>query len=141
MRLSINRRALLGLPALLALFGIGRAEAQTVIGAGASSGGGSGGGLTWLLVTADPANALSGHGYLANTTGGPFTVTLPAAPSVGDVVGIEDALGTFGTNALTIGRNSLAIMGLAANMTVSTNNASFALVYEGVAGGWRLLWA
>ena len=59
------------------------------------------------------------------------TITLPASPQVGDQVSLVDLAGTFGTYNLTIGRNSLKIMGLAEDMTVSQDNAAIQLVYTG----------
>jgi hypothetical protein len=94
--------------------------------------------LTWALITADPAPAVKENGYLCNTTGGAFTVTLPAAPVEGDVVGFADGAGTFNTNNLTIGRNSLKIMGLDEDMTVATQYVSFCLIYASAALGWRI---
>ena len=98
----------------------------------------SGGGLTWSLITADPSPAVKNNGYMCNTTGGAFTVTLPAAPTAGDIISFTDAAGTFDTLNLTIGKNSLNIMGLAADMTVSTKYAAFSLVYASAALGWRI---
>jgi hypothetical protein len=95
-------------------------------------------GIVWSLITADPGPAVRGIGYLCDTTGGAFTVTLPAAPSVGDVVEFADAAGMFDTLNLTIGRNGLKIMGLNENMTVSTKYAAFKLVYASALLGWRI---
>ena len=36
--------------------------------------------------------ATSGEGYFVNTTSGAITVTLPASPSVGDIVAIKDPI-------------------------------------------------
>jgi hypothetical protein len=44
--------------------------------------------------------AVSGVGYFCDTTSAGFTVTLPATPSAGDIVGLVDYAGTFDTNAL-----------------------------------------
>lgn len=95
--------------------------------------------MTWALITSDPAPAMAGSGYLCNTTGGAFTVTLPAAPSAGDVISFADAAGTFDTLNLTIGRAALNIMGLGEDMVVSTKYASFSLVYASAALGWRIV--
>lgn len=95
-------------------------------------------GLTWSLITADPSPAVKDNGYLCNTTGGAFTVTLPAAPDEGDIVAVADAAGTFDTLNLTLGRNSLKIMGLEQDMTVSTKYIAFSLVYASAALGWRI---
>lgn len=97
------------------------------------------GGIQWSSISADPAPAVAGRGYLCDTSSAAFTLTLPAAPAVGDAVYFADAAGTFNTNALTIGRNSLVIMGLAQNMTVNTQYAAAGLIYQGVTNGWRLV--
>jgi len=95
------------------------------------------GGITWSVITSN-TTAVAANGYMANTASGVFTLTLPAAPSVGDYVAVIDATGTFGTFALTIGRNALNIQGAAADLTCDVSGQSFGLVYEGVAAGWRV---
>lgn len=65
-------------------------------------------------------SAVSGTTYLCNTSGGAFTVTLPA-PSVGAFVGIVDANGTFDTNNLTLAPNGgEKIMYLAASKVLQS---------------------
>ncbi len=99
---------------------------------------GSTAGITWNSISANPSPAVNRNGYLCDTTVAPFTVDLPATPSIGNYVAIADALGTFDTNSLTVGRNGSNIMGSAADMTVSTEWASFTLVYQGASQGWVL---
>lgn len=72
--------------------------------------------------------------YCVDTTGGAVTATLPAAPANGDSIQFLDCKQRFATANLIIGRNSLTIMNLAENMTVSTNNANFSLKYVSDAG-------
>ena len=91
----------------------------------------------WQVITASETTE-SGVFLMVNTTSGAVTVTLPASPSDGDVVGISDALGTFGTNNLTVGRNSTTIMNVAEDMTISTNNASILLTYVSTLTDWRV---
>jgi hypothetical protein len=50
-----------------------------------------------------------------------------------------DLASTFDTNNLTIGRNSLKIMGLTENLIISQEDASIGLVYTGVTYGWKLI--
>jgi len=95
-------------------------------------------GMVWSKITANPNPAVAGSGYICNTSGGAFTVTLPAAPAEGDIVSFTDGASTFDTNNLTIGRNALKIMGLAEDMTVSTRYAAFSLVYSNATNGWRI---
>lgn len=92
---------------------------------------------SWVVKTAN-YTAVSGDAVMCNTTGGAFTITLPASPSASHVVRIADYAGTFATNNLTVGRNALKIMGLAEDMTISTNNASVTLTYIDSTQGWRL---
>ena len=80
--------------------------------------------------------ATAGEGYFCNTTSGAFTATLPASPSAGDVVAFKDYAATFGTNNLTIGRNSSNIQGAANDSLLSTNRASVVLVYVDSTKGW-----
>ena len=82
--------------------------------------------------------ASAGDNIFVDTSGGVVTITLPSGPSIGDQVKIIDSHGTFGTNNLTIGRNSQKIQGTAADLTVSTSGAGLALVFYDSDNGWRL---
>ena len=75
----------------------------------------------------------------ADTTGGAFTLTLPASPANGDTVSILDYASTFDTNALTIARNGSNIESLAENMDCNLEDAAFSLVYVGSTVGWRVV--
>ena len=66
-------------------------------------------------------------------------MTLPASATIGDTVRINDLAGTFGTNNLTVGRNSANIQGVADDLVVSVNQSSFGLVYSNGTYGWKLL--
>ena len=67
-----------------------------------------------------------------------MAITLPSSAAIGDQVKFIDAEGTFGTSNLTVNRNSHKIQGSEANLTVSTDGAGFALVYNDSDNGWRL---
>ena len=82
--------------------------------------------------------ASAGDNIFVDTSGTTVTITLPSSPSIGDQVKIIDSHGTFGTNNLTIGRNSQKIQGTAADLTVSTSGAGLALVFYDSDNGWRL---
>jgi hypothetical protein len=97
-----------------------------------------GGGTSWQAVKTGNYTAAAGQGVFANTTSASFTVTLPASPDLGDEVSIKDYAGTFDTNALTIGRNSQPIEGVAADLTVSVERAGLTLVYTDGTQGWLL---
>ena len=95
-----------------------------------------GGGTSWQAIKTGAFTAAAGQGVFANTTSSAFTVTLPASPDLGDEVSIVDYAGTFDSNACTIGRNSQPIMGVAEDLVVSTERASFTLVYVDGTQGW-----
>jgi len=80
--------------------------------------------------------AVSGEGYFCNTTSAAFTVTLPASPSVGDIVAIKDYAATFATNNLTLGRNGSNIGGIAENLDLATDQQSVTLIYADATKGW-----
>ena len=107
-------------------------------GSGALSFTDNSGGTSWVAVKTSNYTASAGEGVFANTTGGSFTVTLPASPSIGDEVSIKDYAGTFDSNALTIGRNSQPIEGVAADLTVSVERAGLTLAYSDGTQGWLL---
>ena len=110
----------------------------TTDGSGALSFVDNSGGTEWQAVKTSNFTASAGQGIFANTSGGSFTVTLPSSPSLGDEVSIKDYAGTFDTNALTVGRNSQPIEGVAADLTVSVERAGFTLAYSDSTQGWLL---
>lgn len=71
------------------------------------------------------------EGVLADTTGGSFTVTLPATPATGAQVVVADAGASWGTNNLTVGRNGSTIGGLAQDLVCDITGVSVQLVYDG----------
>jgi hypothetical protein len=89
------------------------------------------GGTSWQAVKTTGFTAVAGEGYFCDTSGGAFTATLPATPTLGDEVTFVDYAGTFDTNNLTVGRNSENIQGSAADLTVSVERAGLTLVYTG----------
>ena len=95
-----------------------------------------GGGTQWQAIKTGAYTAVAGQGVFVNTTSSAFTITLPASPSLGDEVTIVDYAGTFDSNACTIGRNSQPIQGVAEDLVVSTERASFTLVYVDSTQGW-----
>jgi hypothetical protein len=80
--------------------------------------------------------AVAGNGYFVNTTSGAITVTLPATPSAGDLVGIKDYANTANTNNITIDRNGEPIQGTANNFTISVAGTSITLIYVDGTQGW-----
>jgi hypothetical protein len=80
--------------------------------------------------------ASAGEGYFCNTTSGAFTVTLPASPSAGDLVGIKDYANTADTNNIIIGRNGSNIEGVANDFVISVEGGSITLIYVDATKGW-----
>ena len=97
-----------------------------------------GGGTQWQAVKTSNFTASAGQGVFCNTTGGAFTLTLPASPSIGDEVSFVDYAGTFDTNNLTIGRNSSKIHGADEDLTVAVERAANTLVFTDSTQGWLL---
>jgi hypothetical protein len=90
----------------------------------------------WRAISA-AETVQAGAQLLVNTNGGGVTVTLPASPSLGDMVTFVDQGYDFNSNALVVGRNSSNIANAASNLTVNTQGAAFTLVYSGDATtGW-----
>jgi hypothetical protein len=119
---------------------VGQSGDTVTLAAGATQTGfGRTGTVDWntTAITADPANAVSGTGYFANTTSAAFTITLPTSPSAGDIVAVRDYAQTFATNNLTIGRNSQPIDGLSNDLTLSTSGQAITLVYVDGTQGWK----
>ena len=96
------------------------------------------GGTDWQAVKTGNFTASAGHGVFANTSGGAWTLTLPASPSIGDEVSFIDYAGTFDTYNLTIGRNSSKIHGADEDLTVSVERAANTLVFTDATQGWLL---
>jgi hypothetical protein len=84
--------------------------------------------------------AANGEGYFANTSGGAFTMNLPASPSAGNIVSVKDYLYTFATNNLTIGRNGSKIGGASdVDLTISTNGSALTFIYVDSTQGWLVV--
>jgi hypothetical protein len=109
----------------------------TISNQGTAAGFGPTGAVSWNTTKVTTGfTATSGVGYFCDTTSAAFTVTLPATPAAGAVVGIADYANTFATNNLTIGRNGSNIGGIATNSILSTNGLSVTFVYVDATQGW-----
>ena len=96
--------------------------------------------VSWQsVVTSDGSTVttmVAGRGYFVDNTSAAGLVKLPASASAGDTVAIKDYAGNFGTNNLTIQRNSHNIQGVANDSVIQTNRASVTLVYVDATKGW-----
>ena len=109
----------------------------TITNNGTQTGFGRTGTVNWDT-TAKTASftAVSGNGYFVNTTSGAITVTLPASPSAGDIVGINDYARKFATNNVTVARNGSKIQGTAGDATIDVDGRSTMFVYVDSTKGW-----
>jgi len=80
--------------------------------------------------------ATDNQGFFVNTTSGEITVTLPASPSAGDVVGIKDYANTFDTNKCILNANGNKIQGSTTNFDITVEGSSIILIYVDSTKGW-----
>lgn len=93
------------------------------------------GGFAWggVQTTGFTAVKNTEYGIDAST----FTATLPASPSVGDMVALYAT--TPARTAITLGRNSSNIDSAAADYVINTTNWRVIAIYTGATVGWRLI--
>jgi len=119
---------------------LGRSGGTVSLASGATqSGFGRTGTVDWQTgsIKTSTFTAASGEGYFANTSGGAFTMNLPAG-SAGAIVSVVDYTNTFQTNNLTISPNgSEKIGGVAKDATLATEGQSVTLVYVDGTEGWK----
>ena len=119
---------------------LGRCGGTVALASGATQKGfGRTGTVDWQTgsIKTSTFTAANGEGYFANTSGGAFTMNLPAG-TAGNIVSVVDYTNTFQTNNLTIAPNgSQKIGGTAAVATLSTEGQSVTFVYVDDTEGWK----
>jgi hypothetical protein len=80
--------------------------------------------------------ATDNQGFFVNTTSGEITVTLPASPSAGDVVGIKDYANTFDTNKCILNPNGNKIQGSTELFEITVEGSSIIIIYVDSTKGW-----
>jgi hypothetical protein len=92
----------------------------------------------WVVITANQTSVY-GDCLQVNTTSGVLTITLPATPTPGQAsIKVQDYLGTFSSNKLTLARNGSNIMGLAEDLDITTNWVALTLTFIDTTIGWRI---
>ena len=119
---------------------LGESGDTVTLGSGASqSGFGRTGTVDWQTGSIKTATftAVNGEGYFCNTSGGAFTMNLPAG-SAGNIVSVVDYTNTFQTYALTVAPNGAEkIGGVAATAVLNTEGQSVTFVYVDGTEGWK----
>jgi len=110
----------------------------TISNAGTAAGFGSSGEISWdtTVKTAD-FTGVSGVGYFVNSASSTITVTLPASPSAGNVIGISSYNNSAATNAVTVARNGSNIIGAASDFVIAKGNSAVQLIYVDGTVGWQ----
>ena len=93
-------------------------------------------GIAGYLVRSSAYTAANENQIIANTSGGAFTITLPASPASGAEILIADGANTWATNNLTIARNGQTIGALAEDMICDISGVTIRLVFNGTT--WRV---
>ena len=89
----------------------------------------SSGGVEYVAKTTT-YTASANEGIIANTSGGAWTLTLPASPSTGDKVFVADG-GDWSTNNLTVARNGSTVEGSAADFVMDYGGVNVGFIYDG----------
>jgi hypothetical protein len=92
----------------------------------------------WQLKTTT-YTAANNDRIIADTTAGPFTITLPPTPSTGDYIVITDGY-DWSANNLTIARNGSTIEGISDDMYINNRGITVELIYNGNPGvnSWQV---
>ena len=111
---------------------LGASGKTVALATGASQTGfGRAGSVNWQTssIKTSTFTAADGEGYFCNTSGGAFTVNLPAG-SAGAIVAISDYTRTFTTNSITVAPNgSEKIGGIAASAKLTVDGQAATFVY------------
>lgn len=97
-------------------------------------------GIDWQTTPKTSAfTAVSGEGYLVDTTSAAITVTLPTSPTAGDEIVIIDYASNAETNNITLDPGTLNFRGATDDFVISANNQSAHLLYSGATKGWLVI--
>lgn len=97
---------------------------------------GSTGALTAWSTKTSNYTLVNGDRVIANTSGGSFTLTLPATPTTGVSIQVTDGSSWYANN-LTIARNGSTIEGFSDDLLLDVPGATVELVYDGTT--WQVI--
>jgi len=100
-------------------------------------GSGTGGGGLTPVFKSGIYTAVAGEAVFCDSTGGSFTVTLPATPGDADNVVVVDVGGAAGTNNITVARNGSTINGAAADFVIDQNWGGANFAYNNTGTTWE----
>lgn len=103
------------------------------VGSGSAS---SGSGVSWQPIQNTNFISVKNNGYLVNTATGNVTITLPTAPTLGDIVTIVDYAGVASANAFILYAAGNKIQGNTLNVNVQSSGSALGLVYTDSTRGW-----
>lgn len=83
----------------------------------------------WIDISAN-TTAVDGNKFLANTSGGTFTLTLPASPGVGNTVTVLDAA-NFALVPLRVSPNGKTVEGSTNNILIDVSGVQCTFIYDG----------
>lgn len=95
-------------------------------------------GRSWVVKSA-AYTAVASDAIMANTSGGAWTLTLPANPTAGDRVIVSDYLGSFGTANLTVGSNGAKIHGTVQDYICNLPWETREFYFVDSTVGWRVM--
>lgn len=102
----------------------------------------NGSAVYWVSLTAGyTANVISANATAVKSnfyvlTSPNIVLTLPASPTAGDTVGVQNSSNNGGC---TVARNGSNVMSLAQDVSIDVNNISIQLIYVDATRGWVFL--
>jgi len=128
-----------GLQGLIGATGYGATGAHGATGHTGATGigatGPSGQLAAWSIVTA-ATGILNKEQFIVNTSSGGFSISLPASPSLGHTVVLQDGASWY-TNNLTILPNGSTIEGQSGDLILDVTNVLVYLIYDGTT--WQVV--
>ena len=104
-----------------------------------SATGGAGGGLTYTAIQTANYSASITTVVRLDSSGGAFTVTLPATPADGSIVAVFDVANACGTNAVLVAPSgSDMVESDATGLSVNVSGAYVPLVYNSATTNWKI---